>query len=430
MDRRNFIKAAAATGAMVALGEFQDLFALGARDREAGKALKKWRKGLFQVHFIYTGAAESIFMIFPDGTTLLLDCGDQNTAALGERAVPCLPDALRRSGEWVARYVRRVNPRGSEVDCMMLSHYHCDHAGAETVYSKEVLRRGLPYRLSGFSEAAEYLSFGKSFDRCWPDFNYPVPLNDDNKKVLSHMRSFYDYMSSERGMSIERFKVGATDQICMLHDAASFPSFSVRNICGNGFIASPDGSLIDLYEELKSRGESIAENALSLGMIISYGPFRFFTAGDFSHRWKRSDGTPVDIEKELAALVPPCQVAKINHHGHVSMPAELVAALRSRVWISSTWNQRHCTDDTLERLVSRETYPGERLVCPELMPLERRLSMQEKGRTPLLDDVAPASFDAGHVVLTVEKGGKEYSISYITAADESMTVRSVMHFKS
>jgi len=42
-----------------------------------------WRKGHFQIHFIYTGASESMFPIFPDGTTMLLDCGDFNAAACG-----------------------------------------------------------------------------------------------------------------------------------------------------------------------------------------------------------------------------------------------------------------------------------------------------------------------------------------------------------
>ena len=47
-----------------------------------------------------------------------------------------------------------------------------------------------------------------------------------------------------------------------------------------------------------------------------------------------------------------------------------------------------------------------------------------------LGDVAPASFEGGHVVLNVEKGGLGYSITYLTAADESMTVRSVINYNS
>ena len=428
MDRRDFIKAAALAGAAYVFDACRTPFASGGKDGPTGKALAPWQKGQFQVHFIYTGACESLFLIFPDGTSMLLDCGEQDTLALGKRAVPRLPDHGRLAGEWNARYVERVNPHGRGVDYMMLSHYHCDHAGCETVYS--YAEEALPYQLSGFGEAAQTLRFGKAFDRCWPDYAEPVPLQDDGKRVMSQMRKFYDYQTEHNGLVVERFRVGATDQVRMLHDSGAFPGFHVFNLCGNGCIADRKGRIIDLYANEKDGKESISENGLSLGMIFRYGRFRFFSAGDFSHRWTNCDGAPVDNEKVLARYVEPCQVAKVNHHGHKSMPTELVAALRSRVYLSSTWNQRHCTDDTLARLEDRSAYPGDRLVCPCLMPLERRADMVASGKTSLLEDVAPESFEGSHVILTVERGGRNYSITYVTAADESMTVRSVRRFKA
>ena len=35
-----------------------------------------WRPGEFKIHFIHTGVGECLFFVFPDGTTLMLDCGD------------------------------------------------------------------------------------------------------------------------------------------------------------------------------------------------------------------------------------------------------------------------------------------------------------------------------------------------------------------
>ncbi len=430
MDRRHFLATAGTLGLTMALGDWEKAFACGTRDQAVGVPLLKWSRGQFQVHVIYTGAAESLFLIFPDGTTMLLDCGEQDTLSLGERAVPRLPDHSRLAGEWIARYVERVNPQGRDVDYMMLSHYHNDHAGCETIYSLEPGADDLPYALSGFGEAAQWLRFGKAFDRCWPDYTEPIPLLDDKKRVMSQMRKFYDWQTQHRGLVVERFRVGALDQVRQLHDPAAFRNFHVFNLCGNGCVADCSGKVIDLFANEKAGKERINENALSLGMIIRYGSFRFYTAGDFSHHWTNCDGVRVDNEKVLARYVEPCQVSKINHHGHQSMSTELVAALRSRVWLSSTWNQRHCTDDTLQRLTDRNAYPGERLICPGMMPPERRAAMAVGGTASLLDDVAPESFEGGHVVLTVERGGRDYSISYVTAADESMTVRSVMRFKA
>ncbi|MBQ5985326.1 MAG: twin-arginine translocation signal domain-containing protein [Bacteroidales bacterium] len=425
MDRRDFIKASTLAGAGLLI-DWENVFARGTSDKAVGNPWSGWKKGQFQVHFIYTGVAESMFMIFPDGTTMLLDCGDHDAIGRGEKAVPVLPDASRHAGEWIARYVQRVNPAGSKVDYMMLSHYHSDHGGSEMYYADKVMRGGEEYMLSGFSHAAEFLSFGKAFDRCWPTYDDPLPLLDDGAKQLTHMRKFYDYMQKERGMKIEKFRLGASDQIVPVR--GSIPGFSVRNICANGRIAYPDGRIVDLYaERKKDNPKRFNENGMSLGMIFSYGPFRFYTAGDFSDKWKLPDGSTYMIEDAMAEVCGEADVAKLNHHGHYSMPAKLVGALRARVWVSCVWDTLHNVPPVMETLTDRSIYPGERIVCPGVFPVQRRT--QDAG-SPWLSDVNKASFDGGHMVLTVEKGGKKYSMTYIGASDEDMIVRSVMHFKT
>jgi len=81
----------------------------------------------------------------------------------------------------------------------------------------------------------------------------------------------------------------------------------------------------------------------------------------------------------------------------------------------------------MTNLASRKAYPGDRVFCPGIMPKERRAADAGKA---WMDDVAEASYEGGHVVLNVPKGGKDFTVTYLTAADESMTVRSVMHFKA
>ena len=90
---------------------------------------REWQPGEFQIHFIHTGVAESVFIVFPDSTTMLLDCGDQASITRGKFAVPVLPGPERLAGDWVARYVRRVNPNDTDVDWAVISHFHSDHTG-------------------------------------------------------------------------------------------------------------------------------------------------------------------------------------------------------------------------------------------------------------------------------------------------------------
>ena len=139
------------------------------------------------------------------------------------------------------------------------------------------------------------------------------------------------------------------------------------------------------------------------------------------------DGTVFEIEDAMADVCGVVNVAKINHHGHYSMPEKLIAALKARVYVSCVWDQLHNVDPVMARLADRNIYPGERVICPGIMPAERRA--EDAGKA-WLDDVEKASYEGGHVILNVEKGGKKYSITYLSAADESMTVKSVMHFRS
>ena len=423
MDRRDFIKVSMLTGAALCLPGWERAFAAGCRDSRTGKPWQGWKEGQFQIHFIYTGVAESMFLIFPDGTTMLLDCGDFDALARGEKAVPLLPGPERHSGEWIARYVTRVNPAVTDVDYMLLSHYHNDHAGSDRFYAEKIIRGGEEYCLSGFSQAAEMLSFRKAIDRCWPE----EPGEGADRDTVGHMRRFYQYMSEHKGLEIEKFRLGATDQVVLLHKPGKYPSFQVRNICGNGCIAGPDGRVTDLFAARKAAGKAVKnENAQSLGMVFSYGGFRFYTAGDFSARFKDPDGTARFIEDDLASVCGPVNVAKVNHHGHNSMSRKLVAALSPQVWVSCVWDQLHNLPGTMELLSDRSIYPGERVICPTIMPAERRA---KDGNPDWMKDVAPESYEGGHVVVNVEKGGRRYSVSWLTAQDESMTVRSVLHFK-
>lgn len=429
MDRRDFLKSAAFLSAFGLVSQSFSLYASGMKAVKPGSKWGGWKKGHFQVHFIYTGVAESIFFIFPDGTTMLLDCGDHNAVGRGELAVPVLPGAYRHAGEWVARYVKKVNPHKNKVDYMMLSHYHNDHSGCQTFYSDIIKRGGKDYVLSGFSQAAQYLHFDKAIDRCWPDYNDPLPLKENPDEGFPHMKNFYDYMQEHRGMEIEKFRLGEVNQIKQLHDPQSYPDFFIRNICANGRICGEDGVVRDLYREriTKQKLKSVSENGMSLGMIIGYGPFRFFTAGDFSDRWNLEDGSVFRIEDALAEICPKVDVAKLNHHGHNSMPRKLVKALSARVWVSCVWDQLHNLDAVMSRLADQSLYAGDRIICPGVMPVERRNAA--KGRE-WLDYLDKSSFEGGHIVLDVEPGGEEYSITYLSADDESLNIRSVMTFQT
>ncbi|MBO7654362.1 MAG: MBL fold metallo-hydrolase [Kiritimatiellae bacterium] len=419
--RRSFTRNAIFSAGASWLAQWNRAFAQAAEDPSVGKPWSGWKPGQFQIHFIYTGVAESMFHIFPDGTTLLLDCGDHPACKRGKLAVPILPDQSRHAGEWIARYVERVNPAKRAVDYLMVSHFHDDHTGGESWHAGKTEGRGEDYYLSGFGQAAETLTFKTAIDRGWPDYNDPIPHTSPE---LTNMRKLYAYLQKRDGLTVEKFRIGDTRQVAMKKDPARFPTFTVQNICANGKILMKDGSIRDLYAGFK--GNRLNENGMSLGMIVRYGPFAYYTAGDFSDNVPSIDGRPrFQIEDAQAEAVGPVHVSKINHHGHYSMPAKLVSALRSRVWISCVWDQLHNVDPVMARLADRTLYPGERLICPGIMPAERRAVDNGK---PWMNDVAKASYEGVHTILTVEPEGKAYTVTLLSAKDEAMTVQARFPF--
>lgn len=426
ISRREFMALGAA-----ALGTFGKAYAEGTQDPSVGKPWTGWTKGRFQIHFIYTGVAESMFWILPDGTSMLLDCGDHAALTRLNLSVPVKPDPGRLAGDWIARYVKRVNPSADRVDYMMISHYHSDHCGTPNWQTRSpgVDWWKWDYYRSGFGLAAEQLKFAKAIDRAWPTYDDPIPKFDGPDRELEHVKKLYALLQKRDGLVVEKFRLGASDQIVPLKDPAACAGFCVRNLCANGRIAAKDGTVQDLYADFiaRNRPRGLNENGMSLGMIVRYGDFSFFTAGDFSDNIRNADNSRTAIEDRLADVVDKVNVAKVNHHGHFSMPAKLVRALAARVWVGCTWDTLHMVDPVCTRLADRALYPGDRVICPGCFPASRRAEDQGK---PWTRDVAEASFDCGHIVLDVPPGGRDYTVSYLSADDESMTVKSVMKFNS
>ena len=86
MTRRNFLAAGVALG-MAGYGKVAAREALPC----VGERYPGWRQGELDIHFIQTGTGEQTFFIFPDGTTMLLDCGDFYWEKWADHTIPRRP---------------------------------------------------------------------------------------------------------------------------------------------------------------------------------------------------------------------------------------------------------------------------------------------------------------------------------------------------
>src|SRR5690242_13678841 len=108
--------------------------------QQPGQPLPPWTPGTLDIHQINTGRGNAAFLIFPDGTTMLLDAGDGGNTP--PRGTTPKPDASRTPAEWITRYIRHMLPHEPDptLDYGYLTHFHDDHMGALT-------KVGLPIKL-------------------------------------------------------------------------------------------------------------------------------------------------------------------------------------------------------------------------------------------------------------------------------------------
>ncbi|MGI5831981.1 MAG: hypothetical protein ACOX6D_05550 [Thermoguttaceae bacterium] len=405
--RRDFLKSALCGSGLLCSG----LRCHAAEISEVGKVYSGWREGELDIHLIYTGRGESIFHIFPDGTSMLIDAGDWQL----NRPVPFLPDTSRRSGEWVSRYVQRVNPAGSEVDYMMLSHYHPDHGGQPQEGAETTVGRGDDYSLSGLAQAGELLRFHRAFDRGYPDYSTPVPVVKNG--TVDNFRKFAKWAMKEKGMKMEKFEPGALDQIRLRKDASH--DFHVRNLTANGIVWTGVGT--DTHNFLSDwKGEAPNENPLCLSMTIRYGAFRYFTGADLDTAIQDKDGNVVPIEAAAGHAAGPVDVCKVNHHTCDNASTnEFVSAVQARAYLSTIWVASQPGIAALDRLMDEENYAGPRQFFPTYLGPQR---VEAIAKRPWKENVAA---DNGHIVLKVFDSGKRYKIYFLTAEDESMGVKAV-----
>src|SRR5580692_10858603 len=95
-----------------------------------GDMLPAWVPGTLDIHQIVTGRGNAAFMMFPDGTTLLLDAGDAGDTEY-DRLHPSdadqRPDSSRTPAQWITRYIRHMAGPDARLDYAVITHFHPDH---------------------------------------------------------------------------------------------------------------------------------------------------------------------------------------------------------------------------------------------------------------------------------------------------------------
>lgn len=386
-----------------------------------GNTLPIWEQGYLDIHHINTGMGDCTFFVLPDGTTMLFDAGEMditNPRMKGPRNALQKPNKSKNPGEWMVSYIQKVlkGLPENQIDFAAISHFHDDHMGTPHPLSPD--SKSGKYKLTGITTIGEKIKIKKLLDRAWPQYNYPMPLNNP---MMVNYRSFIDWQIANNGMSAERFIAGSNQQISLQYEKDQYPNFEFRNISVNGEIwtgvANNTRANFPNIKYLIDNGDKLpGENPCSLSFKISYGKFDYFTGGDIPGVLSPGDPLWQDIETPVARAVGPVEVNVLNHHGNKdSQNPYFLESLRPRVHIMSVWSSDHPGDTVLSRLLNKKIYSGPRDIFATNM---MEANYQVIGRN--LDKLKSAQ---GHIVVRVLPGGESYYIIILDDENSDLKIK-------
>ena len=71
--------------------------------------MNTFRSGYLDIHQISTGRGNAAYLIFPDGTTMLLDAGDLGVHSGTQEIMKAVPNDSKRPAEWIAQYIKHFS---------------------------------------------------------------------------------------------------------------------------------------------------------------------------------------------------------------------------------------------------------------------------------------------------------------------------------
>lgn len=364
-----------------------------------GRTLPAWSEGYLDIHTISTGRGECIFLILPDGTSIVVDAGEFSREGKKYKNVLQRPDVKTRPTKAFGDYIRHFNPYDA-VDYFNLSHFHMDHMGnAEPEYTK--CAEG-DYLLTGVMALYHQVPFREVIDRAYGAYD-SLKVKAMSTKVLEEYKKFLNYRVGKGELKASQFELGAVNQFALKHNAAGYPNFRIENVCSNGYVWK-DGKATDIYAGIRDK---IRENAASCGFVVRYGAFDFLTAGDI--------GDYHDLELQVAKAVGKVEAVKAHHHlSPHSMCLPSVEVLRPQTIVATSFYNRDIQPDK-----SKFGY---------IDNLDCDIYCTSVGEDMLAAD--PESYKkcaevSGHIVIRVAPGGGQYMVYSLDDTDSKYRVKNI-----
>ena len=385
LDRRTLLKGLACVSLAASLP--------GRAENAVGERLRPWSEGYFDIHQIDTGRGNSALLIFPDGTTMMIDAGGGEDLSPKTSSLP-RPDAKRRAGEWQGLYALRNAPRVGaakpHIDFFLATHVHPDHVGFVSEANPPAHEGS--YHLTGVSDVDNIIPITTVIDRSYPDYGTTMPTVSDTAK------NYFAYLATrlQGGRAVERARVGSDTQITLRNNPAKYPNFKARILAANA----------EVWNTPKRAVTSTNENIFSVATRLQYGRFSYFSGGDLSADTNDGAHPENDLETAVVRVAGRTEVAVADHHGYFdACGPEFVRQLDAQAYVIPVWDLGHPGTAQMQRLTgnwngkaTHDVFATDLL--PENALLNRRFAPQLKAAR-------------GHIVVRVAPGGDTFHIFII-----------------
>ncbi len=382
---------------------------------ELGKVLPDWSEGYLDIHAVNTGRGECMLLIFPDGTTMMVDAASSATDNEAEEdsggATPVKP-AGKEPVETIINYISHfIKAASGKLDYVMLSHWHADHIGGPPDAATMPMHSSNQFILCGVTRIGTEIPVGKLIDR---GSTFPKALGFSGMK---NYLKYADWSKTEYGTVREEAEVGKTSQIVLKRNPATYPDFSVRTVVKNGFIWTGEGDGVkNTFSEDPTELAKADENKFSAGFLLKYGKFDYFSGGDLSYSGRSNIGTWVDIEYSLSLVIPQVEVMKAHHHGTSNCnSAEFLKAVKPDAVLVNVWQDVQPNPATVDRIFAANK---------NCNIFTTNMTDRNKGVIGA-STVAKIKSTSGHIVVRVSPGGDQYYIYILNDNNEKYVVQRI-----
>lgn len=207
------------------------------------------------------------------------------------------------------------------------------------------------------------------------------------------------YKQATQGKSVT-LKPG--DEIRLHKLPKSLPRLNLRVVAASGMVIGEQSSTPQIRpcgEGFQSKAEDTGDNANSIGILLTFGPFKFFNGGDLT--W--------NVENRLACpknIVGAVDVYQVDHHGVDSSnnPA-LLRALDPRVAVIDSGARKGAETETFSTLSKLPAIEA-------IYQLHRNLRTTDKANTMIAYIANEEEHCQGNFIqLSIQANGKSYKVS-------------------